>query len=171
MAKKQKLDPNWESKPAWRKTVEKVKKAEAAGLAIDQIIAVTALEPTVVRRIVEDERITEAQARENFKYKLPLVKEILGMGIEVIHQIVSEIVLDQSSRREFIPNAQAAKAFTAALADLNTLIRLEEGKATEISASVQFNFQNTRAAFQDLKKSDPVFGDMYPELPEPKPEA
>lgn len=155
--------PEWQQTPEWKKTVEKVKACERAGLTLDNILSVTGLERTAVQRIVEDEDIAKELAKENFQKKLPVMKDILGMGLEVMHQTMADM-LKPEVRAQMITKMGDLGVLSKVLSDMHQMMRLEQGQATEISASVSHNYNETRMVLNKLRTEDPVFD--YPELPE-----
>jgi len=162
--KKSKLDKNWELAPEWQKKVRTVMNLKEKGFDEQQIQMVTQFEPIEVRRIVQDEKVALATAKENFKSKIPVIKDIVGMGLDAIRETLKTLN-DPEVRTTMLANVRDLATLTRVVTDLNTLLRLEQGQSTENISSVSHSFQETRMVLQELKKKDPVFD--YPELPEP----
>ena len=161
--KKPKLDKNWELAPEWQKKVHTVMNLKEKGFDEQQIQMVTQYEPIEVRRIVQDEKVALAVAKENFKSKIPVIKDIVGMGLDAIRETLKALG-DPEVRATMLANVRDVATLTKVVTDLNTLLRLEQGQSTENISTVSHSFQETRMVLQDLKKKDPVFD--YPELPE-----
>lgn len=113
-----------------------------------------------VNRIVEDETRSREVIRRTWEKKVPLMQDIVGMGLEMLRDTLKECVLDSEMRRQMIGNSvKDLAALTKVVGDLNLLLRLEEGKSTQ-NVAVNKSYQDTRHALQTLAKVDPVFS--YP---------
>ena len=162
---KGKSNPNWQETPEWVEQVKRVKSLQEKGFAEDMIATLTEYPAIQVKRICEDENIAKARAKENYLQKIPIMKEIIGMGLEGIREFLKELILDPDKRKEAIKTVAQANTLKTLISDLEMLVRLEEGKSTaNLAVQQNHNFQQTREAIQNLRKLDPVFD--YPELPE-----
>lgn len=166
--KKSKLDLAWTEKPEWKAKVHKVNTLKTAGFSEELIAAVSDVPGMEVRRIVEEEQATKALAKENYKNKLPMMKDIIGMGLDTLIKTMRELVSDDVRRQYVLSNVGEMVQMKNLVKDLEMLVRLEEGKSTE-NIAVGHSFQKTREAIIELKKVDPVFDypDLPPALPEP----
>lgn len=166
--KETKLNPNWQQTPEWVEQVKKVKSLQEKGYDEKFIATVTDYPAIEIKRICEDENIAKARAKENYVQKIPIMKEIIGMGLEGIREFLKELILDSDKRREAIKTVAQANTLKSLITDLEMLVRLEEGKTTAniaVAHGEANSYQKTREAIQELKKVDKVFD--YPELPEP----
>lgn len=163
--KKQKLDLNWQERPEWRRKVEAVAALKKRGFTEDAITHIAEVPAMEVTRIIEDETTAREIARENYQNQVPLMKDIIGMGLEALGRCLKEIVTDDGVRREVLARVSDMTAMKNIIQDLSMLVRLEEGKSTQNVAVSQRSYQETRIAIQELKRMDPVF--EYPDLPEP----
>ncbi len=165
--KERKLDSSWQQTPEWIEQVRKVKDLQEQGYD-EKFIAIATDYPAIeIKRICEDENIAKARAQENYLQKIPMMKEIIGMGLEGIREFLKELILDGDKRREAIKTVAQANTLKSLITDLEMLVRLEEGKTTANIAVAHGDintYQKTREAIQELKKVDKVFD--YPELPE-----
>ena len=157
--------PHWRQTPEWLETVDKVKKFQERGYGWEEIVQFTKFKDHVVKRIMEDETIAAELARENYKKKIPTIKEIVGLGLSQLRDTMKEIAADPELRRQLLSTAKDIGTFAKVVTDLNTLLRLELGESTQNVSSISRNFQETRVVLQELKKKDPIFD--YPELAEP----
>lgn len=163
--KSKKPEPNWQQKPEWLEQVKKVKSLQEKGYDEKFIANVTDYPPIEIKRICEDEQIAQARAKENYLQKIPIMKEIIGMGLEGIREFLKELILDPEKRTEAIKTVAQANTLKSLITDLEMLVRLEEGKSTaNLAVNQNHSFQQTREAIQQLRKIDPVFD--YPQLPE-----
>lgn len=165
------LDPAWQQSPEWRKKVDTVNKLKCAGYGEEQIAAVTLYPPIEVRRIIEDDLEAQKYAKSNFDQQLPVMKDIVGMGLKAIQDALKELLIDPELRRRALGRICDVKDLTKIVVELNSLIRLDQGQSTQNIAVSRNNYQETRVILQELKKIDPVFS--YPELPDvlaPKPD-
>jgi hypothetical protein len=158
------INVNWQQTPEWQKKVSTVMRLKEKGYDENQIQMVTQFEPIEVRRICNDESIAVTTARENLKNKIPLIKDIVGMGLEAIKETLKTLQ-NPEVRANMLAKVSDVAALTKVITDLNTLLRLEQGQSTENISTVTRSYQETRMVLQELKKKDPVFD--YPELPEP----
>ena len=157
--------PHWRQTPEWLETVDKVKKFQERGYGWEEIVQFTKFKDHVVKRIMEDETIAAELAWENYKKKIPTIKEIVGLGLSQLRDTMKEIAADPELRRQLLSTAKDIGTFAKVVTDLNTLLRLELGESTQNVSSISRNFQETRVVLQELKKKDPIFD--YPELAEP----
>ena len=153
----------WMESPEWLDTVKKVQTCLKSGYDPEQIVAVTGIDAMQVSRIIEDEKIALASAKENYANRIDVVRNILGLGLDAIHQTLKGLQ-DPEKREALIGNMRDLKTLSDVIAQLNTLVRLEEGKSTINVATENHTFRQTRVILQELKKIDPVFD--YPELPD-----
>lgn len=149
--------PKWQDAPDWKKQVNTVLACRERGLEEDQIIALTQYDPHAIRRIIEDETIAEERAKKNFAEKVPVIKDIVGMSLEVIRETLKEMCADPEFRRQMVENAKALTSLTGVIKDLNELLRLDQGQSTANVAMESRGYQETRIAIQNLKTLDPVF--------------
>lgn len=169
MVKKQKKpEINFQERAEWLEKVERVKILQAQGMSYDVITTVTEYPMTEVKRICEDEVIAKAKAEANYISKLPVMKEIIGMGLEQIREFLKELMTDSLKRAFVLNNVTQVAALKNLVVDLEMLVRLTEDKTTQnigVAHGNVNNYQKTREAVQELKKMDGVFD--WPELPAP----
>lgn len=130
-------------------------------MSVEQIMALTGVQPMHVRRIVEDDKIAIEVAKQNFQNKLPIIKDIIGMGLEGIHATLMEMA-NPEVRHRMITKMQDLTMLSRVMADLHTMLRLEQGQATEINNSVSHSYNETRMVLKELREKDLVFD--YPEM-------
>ena len=121
-----------------------------------------------VSRIIEDESQNKDIIRKTWENKVPIMEDIVGMGLDMLRDTLKELVLDSDMRRQMLGNVRDIASLTKVVGDLNLLLRLEAGKSTQ-NVAVNRSFQDTRHALQTLAKVDPVFS--YPiveALPQPE---
>lgn len=112
-----------------------------------------------VSRIIEDEEINRDIIRATWEKKTPIMRDVVGMGLDLLRETLAEMTLDSGLRRDMLGGMRDIQALSKVIADLNLLLRLEEGKSTQ-NVAVNRSFQDTRHALQNLAKVDPVFS--YP---------
>ncbi|OQB10444.1 MAG: hypothetical protein BWY21_00365 [Parcubacteria group bacterium ADurb.Bin216] len=156
------IPSTWSNTPEWKRKTKNILTLKAQGFEIDEIMAITETTAMEVRRVVEDEFIALTVARQNFQEKIPLIKEIIGVGLDVIRDELRAL-LDPEVRAEKLKKITDVAAVSKLVSDLNTLLRLEQGQSTENIATSTKSYQETRHVIQELKRTDPVFD--YPELP------
>lgn len=165
--KKNGFDPkHFQETETWRDSVTKVLKATEAGFDAEQIIQVTGIDPLVVRRVIEEEQAHGQVAIQNFKNKIPLMKEIVGLGLDAIKASLIDMQ-DPEVRQNMLKRPADLSALTNVITGLNTLLRLEQNQSTENVAINTRSLQDTRMLLHQLKTMDPIFGDSYPEAPKP----
>lgn len=138
-------------------------KLKTKGFEEHQIANLTSIPPMEISRIFNDEKVAAAIAKENYEKKIPIMKDVVGMGLEVIKNCLIEM-MDPEIRKGMVKNVKDLATLQGVVQDLSMLLRLEEGKSTENISISKRSYQETRFAIQELKKIDPVFD--YPELPE-----
>lgn len=116
----------------------------------------------LVRKIIEDEEVNKTIIKRQWDEKVPIMRDIVGMGLNGIKECLKEMA-DPARRQEMIRHVADLKALTGIVESLNMLLRLEDGKSTQ-NVAVNRNYQETRVVLQDLSKVDPVFS--YPQIPE-----
>lgn len=129
---------------------------------MSQIIALTGIDSHEVHQIVRDENIAKLAAKKNFEERLPLIKEIVGLGLEQINRVFKDMSTDEVYRAVMITSAKDLTAITKVISDLNTLLRLDQGQSTE--HVLTHTYQETRTILEDFRKRDVVFD--LPALPE-----
>lgn len=159
--KKSKLDPAWQEKSDWQEKVKKVNVMKKAGYSEDLIANVIQVPTMEVTRIIEDEERTRALATENYKQKIPKMKDIIGYGIEMLTKSLHELVQDDAKRKELLATVGDLVKMKDLIKDMELLVRLSENKSTNNLAIAA----NARETIEAVKALDPVFS--YPELPPP----
>lgn len=162
MRRKSKLPVTLDERPEWKQKVDRVHKLVAQGFTEDQITSLTLYPKMEVDRIISEERYAKEIAEKNYQTKIPVMREIIGGGLEVLNAAIKEMH-DPEVRRKMIPGVGQMAALKNIIQDLEMLIRLNEGKTTANVGVVQRRYSETRTVIQDLRKIDPVF--EYPELP------
>lgn len=169
---KPKVELNWQEKPEWRRKVDVVTNLKAKGFTEDAIANLSDVPAIEIKRIIEDEETTRAIAKKNYGNQIPMMKEIIGMGLEAMSRQIKDLLLDDGLRKMVLLRASDMAAFNRVIQDLSMLVRLEEGKTTQnigVGIGVTKSYEKTREAIQQLKEVDPVF--TYPELPAPEPQS
>jgi len=151
---------HWRETPEWQDQVRKVLKLKERGFDIEQTIEISQIEPMRVRRIIEEEEVNCAIAKKQWDEKIPVMRDIIGMGLNGIKECLKEMA-DPMVRKEMIRHIGDLKALTGIVEALNLLLRLEEGKSTQ-NVAVNRSYQDTRVVLQNLAKVDPVFS--YPQI-------
>lgn len=155
MARKEKFDAAWAESPEWKSKVEKVNSLKKAGYQESIIATILDAPPMEVIRIVEDEERTKALAKKNYEEKIPVMKEIVGMGLEAINKTLREIICDDDKRQKLLKDIGSIVAMKNLVKDLEMLVRLSEDKSTG-NIAVAYK-HDTQATIEHLKKIDPVF--------------
>lgn len=168
--KKPPIEPkpiHWRETPEWQDQVHRVLKLKERGFDEQQTIEITQIAPMEVRKIIQEERVNGAIIKKQWEEKVPLMRDIVGMGLNGIRETLKEMA-DPAVRKEMIRHVADLKALTGIVESLNLLLRLEEGKSTQNVLTVNRSYQETRTVLQNLAKVDPVFS--YPQLPEGEPD-
>lgn len=168
--KKPPIEPkpiHWRETPEWQDQVNRVLKLKERGFDEQQTIEITQIAPREVRRIIEEEHVNCEIIKKQWAEKVPVMRDIIGMGLNGIKETLKEMA-DPEVRRKMIPRITDLKALTGIVESLNLLLRLEEGKSTQNVLTVNRTYQETRTVLQNLAKVDPVFS--YPQLPEGEPD-
>lgn len=152
---------HWKETPEWQDQVRKVLKLKERGFDVEQTVEIAQISPMHVRRILEEEEVNCEIIRQQWEGKVPLMRDIIGMGLNGIREVLKEMV-DPEIRSKMIRHVADLKALTGIVESLNILLRLEEGKSTQ-NVAVNRSYQDTRVVLQDLAKVDPVFS--YPQIP------
>lgn len=160
--KKNKPEPSWQEGAEWQDKVRKVNIMMKAGYTEDLIASVIQAPPIEIRRIIEDEERTRDLATKNYKEKIPKMKDIIGMGIELLTETMKELVQDNSRRQELLQSVGDLVKMKDLIKDMELLVRLSQNQSTNNIAVAQ-SAQEVIAA---VKAIDPVFS--YPELPHPE---
>lgn len=160
--KKNKPEPSWQEGAEWQDKVRKVNIMMKAGYTEDLIASVIQAPPIEIRRIIEDEERTRDLATKNYKEKIPKMKDIIGMGIELLTETMKELVQDNSRRQELLQSVGDLVKMKDLIKDMELLVRLSQNQSTNNIAVAQ-SAQEVIAA---VKAIDPVFS--YPELPPPE---
>lgn len=154
-----------------QKREERIAKLLHKGFTVNQVIQKTGYRECEVVPIARHARqkqaiknVEKAVKEEIFKDKVPALKEIVGSTLLQVKKAIEELN-DPEIRSKMIRSIADVKNLAAIATDLNTLLRLELGQATENIQVAQFSYQQTRVVLQELAKKDPVF--EYPQLPEP----
>lgn len=146
----------WQQSTEWKRKIEVVLNLKERDYSLENIIKTTKYPEWEVRRIYEDEKSAIITAAEMLEMKLPVIKDILGMGLTALRARLVEIVGDPEELRKVLKTVQDMNALTKIIEVMNTLTRLEEGKSTQNTA-IAHSYQATREAIQELKKKDPIF--------------
>jgi hypothetical protein len=164
MSKKRKVEAppkiHFRETPEWQEDVRRVLKLKERGFDPEQSAEIVQIAPMRVRRILEEEEINCAIIKKQWDEKVPLMRDIIGMGLNGIKETLKEMV-DPGVRKQMIRHVADLKALTGIVESLNLLLRLEEGKSTQ-NVAVNRSYQDTRVVLQDLAKVDPVFS--YPQI-------
>jgi hypothetical protein len=158
-------DEKWQELPKWKQQAEKVLRLAQSGMSDEQIADLVQLKTFEVKRLVEDDHFGKSKAIENYKNKIPLMRNCVGLGLESLQAVLLEM-LDPNYRAKMLQKMSDVDALKNVVKDINVLLRLEENKSTVNIASAQ-SYQKTRAVIEMLRKEDPIFD--YPELPEQNP--
>jgi flagellin-specific chaperone FliS len=129
------------------------------GYEESEICVVTDIPDYTVKRILEDEEENKEIIKANWENKVPVMREIISMGLDGIKEAFKEMA-DPDIRRAMIEKVSDLAALTKIVTDLNMLLRLEEGKSTQNIDMNRKSFQETRVVLQNLARVDPVFN--YP---------
>lgn len=158
----------WDKTREWKKVVDRVLDLKERGKPIEYIVEKTRADVSIVRRILEDENFAEMRAKEVFERKVPVLQDILGLGLACLNTTLKEMANSDEVRKQYLGSVSDIHKLAATLKEVNTLIRLELGESTQnisLKQHTTHSYQDTRVAIQELKKIDPVFD--YPELPSP----
>ncbi len=154
---KKKDEPYWKDTPEWKRQVNAVLRLKEKGYDEQKIIAVSQFEPMVVRRIFEEEEVNRDLIKQNWEQKEPVMRDIVGMGLNGIKEALKEMV-DPEVRRHMVKSVKDLSDLTKVVESINMLLRLEEGKSTaNISSKHTHTVKETRNVLQELSKIDPVF--------------
>lgn len=153
---------HWKETPEWQDQVRKVLKLKETGFDVEQTVEITQLEPMRVRRILEEEEVNCEIIKKQWEEKVPLMRDIIGMGLNGIREVLKEMA-DPEIRSKMIRHVADLKALTGIVESLNILLRLEEGKSTQNVSTITRSYQDTRVVLEGLAKVDPVFS--YPQIP------
>lgn len=163
---KSRKDNNWDKKPEWLRTVNKVAICKEKGMSMEDTAVVLKEDFHAVKRIYEDEKLAENMATQYYNEKIPVIENIVGFGLVALERSLKDLVTNESLRKEVLKTPKDVSLLVTAIKDLNTLLRLELGKSTlNIASSTIHTYQQTREAVQELSKMDGVFD--WPELPAP----
>lgn len=132
------------------------------GFALDKIASATQMNPLEVQRIVEERATYKRSLVDNYKKKLPTLKEAIAIGIDGIRDRLEEM-LKPTSRLETLKKISDVRNLVAIIKELNELVRLEQEQSTENIRAETRSYSTTRHVIQELQKMDPVFA--YPDLP------
>lgn len=142
-------------------------KAYGAGFDVEEIVKMTGIDNQRVAVIVKDESINNAVARQNFQNKVPLIKDIVGLGLDVMKDTLKALQ-DSKVRTRMIRRPSDLAALMSVINGLNIMLRLDQNQSTENTSTVNRTFQQTKVMLQELKTLDPVFGETYPVEPTEK---
>lgn len=155
------VEKNYRDSPEWKRQVKQVLSLTERGLAVEEINAVTDIQHTVVKRILEEEETARSIVQKIWTEKIPTMRDIVAMGLDGIRETLKELA-DPERRREMVPDLGALEKLTKITTEINLLLRLEEGKSTaNIASKHTHTVQEVRHALMDLSKQDPVFGAAY----------
>lgn len=115
------------------------------------------------KAIEAGKEIARQVKEEIYQDKLPIIKSIVGLSLQTIHDFVADLKDDPI--RKALLTVQEVKDLVTVATELNGLVRLEEGKATHkigIEGTVEVNHNYTIEALQKLKQLDPIM--EYPEI-------
>lgn len=160
--KKNESEPSWQEGAAWQEKVKKVNIMMKAGYSEELIASVIEAPPMEIRRIIEDEQSTRALATKNYQEKIPKMKDIVGMGIELLTETMKELVQDDLKRQMLLQSVGDLVKMKDLIKDMELLVRLSENKSTNNLAIAA----TARETIEAVKALDPVFS--YPELPPPE---
>jgi len=153
--KAQAKNPHFRETPEWQRNVSTVLALKKRGMTEDQICVLTQIEQSRVGRILEEEEVNKAIIRDQWEQKVPVMRDIIGMGLNGIKETLKEMA-DPEVRKAMIRGIPDLAALTKIVEQLNMLLRLEEGKSTQ-NIATQHTYHETRVALQELSKIDPVF--------------
>lgn len=108
----------------------------------------------------EATQLREAITEEVYKGKVPFLKEVVGLSLNVVKDFLVDLTTNQDKKDAM--TAQDAKHITNIAKDLNELLRLELGEATQNIHVVQHTLAETKIVLEDLRKKDKIFD--YPEI-------
>lgn len=159
--KKQKPESSWQESPDWKEKVNKVNVLKKAGFAEDLIASVIQVPPMEINRIIEDEERTRALATKNYEKKIPMMRDVIGLGLEALSRTMRDIIQDDEKRKELLQSVGDLVKMKDLIKDMELLVRLSENKSTNNLAIAA----TARETIEAVKAIDPVFS--YPELPPP----
>ena len=116
-----------------------------------------------IKQVVIDAR--DRLESELFKEKIPALKKLVSMGLEILVKSLEEINKNEELRKTMVKSMKDIKDLEQIVSGVNGHLRLEEGKSTMNLETKSSNYQETRVALMELAKQDPVF--EYPKLPAP----
>lgn len=148
---------NWERSPEWVRTIERVQACKARGMDERQITTLMGIDIHAVRRIIEDDIHTQKIAVEGFNARIEIAKSVMGLGLDIMLKRMKELHRNDELRDDLLGSVKSMKTFTDMLTALNTIVRLEEGKATSHIASETRTVEDTQAAVAQLKDVDVIF--------------
>lgn len=149
--------PYWKDTPEWKRSVDKILKMKERGFNDKQIAEVMSMGLMEVKRVIEEEEVTVAIAKKQWGEKIPVMQDIVAMGLDGMRETLKEMA-DPEVRRRMVKGISELKSLMSVVEGLNMLIRLEEGKSTQNIANQHLHsFQETRAVLRDLATVDPVF--------------
>lgn len=165
MAVRKKVEQiNFQETSEWQHKISTIMKLKGKGYNEFQIADMTSFPEMEVRRIFQDENVAVQIAKDNIKNKLPVIKDIIGMGLDAIREALIDMTSNPEIRAQVLSTPSQIQSLTRTIESLNNIARLEQDLSTQNVSQRTHTYETTRVALQELKKLDPIFD--YPELPE-----
>lgn len=153
--------------PEWKAQTEAIMKLQSKGYDTDTICTLTQIPHATIKRIIDEEDLTNQLIKKQWKEKVPLMRDVITMGLYGIRETLKQFA-DPQVREQMIQSPQDLVALTKVVESLNMLIRLEEGKSTaNVATNHNHSFKQTKDMLIELSKMDPVFEYGLEALPEP----
>jgi len=108
-----------------------------------------------LQKVIEDreKQITKRLLKE----KVPVLKEIVNLALENTRTFLEELS-DPEIRANRLKTIRDARDLSQIASDLNSLLRLELGQATQnVKHEVELSLDETKKVFDELRKVDKVF--------------
>lgn len=148
-----------------------VKRLQESGHTPDQIAAVTQFPQVQVNKICEDQKIALAHAKYNYEQKVPVLKNIYGLGLDALNERMQEL-LDPDVRKKALAKFTDLKQLLDILERVHEMLNpVDKRNNINIQNNITTptgegdSYQKTRETISALRSVDPVF--EYPQLPEP----
>lgn len=153
----------------WKRNAELVMEIclKEDGLSVAEIAQRANLSPTVVKAIVSRAALRkEAEAKRKeitqavMVEKVPLLKEIVGLSLTTVKEFLETLSKDEDRKADL--TVADVKGLATIGKELNEMLRLELGQATQNVQVVQYSYTEAKNLLDNLRKLDPVL--EYPEL-------
>lgn len=165
---------NWGQNNYKKKTAEESKQDALTfqkaleGLSPDQISIEVGVPIERVRKLLSSAQYYKVMTEQRkeltdflLKEKVPMLKNIVTLSLASVQDYLMGL---QDPVKKQALTTKDIKDISGIAKDINELLRLELGQATQNVQVVQYTYEQTRIVLEDLRK-DPVFGELYA-LPE-----